>query len=86
MGYNIVLTDHALEDLEQLDDVIAKRVVKKLQWFARQSNPLQFAKPLRQSAAGDYRFRIGEYRAIAIIRLKQRIEITAIGHRNEIYR
>lgn len=85
MEYKIVLTDHTLEDLQHLDSVVAKRVLKKLQWFARQSNPLQFAKPLRQPAVGDYRFRIGEYRAIAIIRLKKRIEITAIGHRSDIY-
>jgi len=86
MVYKVVLTKQVAKDLRSLDQEVAKRILRKLVWLGKQSNPLFHAKRLRESAAGDVRFRIGDYRAIALINNKQkRIEIVQIGHRREIY-
>ena len=86
MAYKIVLTKQAAKDLQSLDPDVAKRIVQKLVWFGKQSNPLLHTKQLRESEAGDIRVRIGDYRAIALINdKKKRIEIVQIGHRREIY-
>ena len=87
MGYSFELSPEAEEDLDKLDRAVAKRVIEKIQWFASQSDPLHFATILKNSRIGDIRFRIGDYRAIAVIDAStQRIVIAAIGHRRDIYR
>ena len=86
MASDLILTKQAAKDLEGLPEDVARRLVQKLLWFSRQGNPTKFGKRLREPAAGDLRFRIGDYRAIAIIEEKtQRIVIVKIGHRRGIY-
>lgn len=86
MAFKFVLSTDALQDIKRLDEQAAKRIVEKLSWFERQTDPLIFAKRLREPAAGDIRFRIGEYRAIALLNTRRKqIEIIKIGHRREIY-
>lgn len=87
MGLKIVLTKKAAKDLEGLGHEEARRIVQKMLWLEKQTDPLAFAKHLRESATGDVRFRIGEYRLIALInRQKKQIEVVQIGHRREIYK
>ena len=87
MEYKFVFTKKAASDLEQIEHQEVKRIIKKIAWFEAQSNPLTYGKRLHEPAAGDIRFRIGDYRVVAIINEKQhRIEVVQIGHRREIYR
>ena len=72
MVYKFVLTKQAATDLRSLEKETVKRILKKLIWFEKQSEPLHYAKRLREPAAGDVRFRIGDYRAIALINHKQK--------------
>lgn len=58
----VVLTKRARSDLHRLSFNVAKRIFKKLVWWAEQSNPLSFAKRLTNSPLGTYRFRVGSYR------------------------
>ena len=86
MAYKFVLTKQAAGDLRNMDRTTARRIIKKLMWFQKQANPLLFAKRLREPAAGDIRFRVGDIRLIALINEKQkRIEIVRIGHRRDVY-
>lgn len=86
MAYKFILSKGAEKDLRSLDDVTAKQMIKKLVWFSEQSDPVRFAKHLREPAAGDLRFRIGDYRAIGVVHQKEKtIEIVKIGHRRDIY-
>lgn len=86
MGLEIVLTKDAEKDLQSLDLVTAKRIVKKLLWWQKQKDPLVYTRPLREPSAGDVRFRLGDYRLVALVNHKKnRLEIVKIGHRREIY-
>lgn len=87
MAFEVILSPDAERDLKSLDSSVARRVLKKLLWFAAQSNPLRFAVQLRHAAVGDIRFRVGDFRVIAVLdRSRKRMVINAIGHRREVYR
>lgn len=80
-------TSDAGKDVAALDKKTARRIVNKIDWFASQSNPLEFAEPLHDPRKL-YRFRIGAYRAIFTIK-KDRVTILlvlAVKDRKEIYR
>lgn len=87
MAYVFECSSHAQTDLASLDRAIARRILKKLIWFADQANPLKHAIRLRPPAIGDARFRVGDYRVIVVVdQKKQKVVIAAVGHRSEIYR
>jgi mRNA interferase RelE/StbE len=79
----IVFTHSAFRQLKKLDRKIQKRIINKLKFFASQKNPLQFAEPLRDRRFGQFRFRIGDYRAIFDVE-KEKIIILKVGHRKDI--
>ena len=86
MGFKYILTKDARHDLRGLAQQITKRILKKILWIATQNDPVSFGKMLKNSPAGDVRFRVGDYRVIASIDYqKETLTITAIGHRREIY-
>lgn len=89
MTYQVLYTDPALNDIESLPQLIAQRIAKKIKWFSEQTNPLQFAKNLRDTEFGIYRFRVGDYRVIFDVDVKGVITILVIlriKHRREVYR
>lgn len=87
MGYKFNFTKRAEKDLQKLDQKIAKIIVKKLIWYSRQKNPIRYSIKMQEPKTGDIRFRIGEYRAIAITDEKKHlILIVKIEHRGRVYR
>jgi mRNA-degrading endonuclease RelE of RelBE toxin-antitoxin system len=78
----LVFSIMADTQLRELPSVISNRIVLKLEWYVSQPKPLCFAKPLVGSP-GQFRFRIGEYRAIVspegvillIVRIQKRSEV-----------
>jgi mRNA-degrading endonuclease RelE of RelBE toxin-antitoxin system len=52
----------AVDQLEELSLALRGRITDKIDFYASQSDPLSFAKPLAGYNA--YRFRIGDYLAI----------------------
>lgn len=87
MAYKIIVHVKAEDDLTRIDRAIALRIIRKLQWIKCQENSIQYGKRLTDPAIGDIRFRIGDYRAIAIIQEKRKtIIIVKIGHRKDVYR
>lgn len=89
MKYQQIYTKQALEDLRALPKPIAQRIVDKIEFYAMQNHPLLFAKRLTDLEAGQYRFRIGDYRAIFDMDQSGNIKILLIlkiKHRKEIYR
>jgi len=85
MVYRFELLPPALRQLEKLDTATRQIILRKLEWLAMRSDPLKFCRRLQRSKIGDVRFRIGNYRAIAIIR-ENTIGILKIAHRREVYR
>ena len=86
MAFKFLLSKGAEKDLRGLDEATTKQIIKKLMWFSEQSDSIRFAKHLREPAAGDLRFRVGDYRLIGVVHQKEKtIEIVKIGHRRNIY-
>ena len=86
--HKVFYTHKAGEDLRNLDQKSAKRIIKKISFFSNQKNFLSFAKKLQNTAIGTYRFRIGDYRAIFDIDAKGSIQILVIlriKHRKDVY-
>lgn len=75
----------AFRDLEQLDRLAQRRIIKKLEFYASQEDPLRFAERLTVPRDGEWRFRIGEYRAIFHI-VNGGIMVLRIGNRKDIYK
>jgi mRNA-degrading endonuclease RelE of RelBE toxin-antitoxin system len=73
----------AEEHLARLPRLVQIRIVKKLEAYAGQSDPLQFAEPL--TGVDAFRFRIGDYRVIFEV-LHGTLWILAIKRRDEAYR
>lgn len=87
--YQVIYTEKANQDLGHLDFQISKRIIGKIYQYSLVENPLTFAKRLNNSEAGQYRFRIGDYRAIFDVDQSGNIKILLIlkiKHRKEIYR
>lgn len=81
----LIFSDHALRNLKKLDRRVQTRIVEKLEFYAKQEDPLASAEKLIDSAFGEWRFRIGNYRTLCDIK-EGKIIILKIGHRREIYK
>ncbi len=83
MPHQLRYSKRAVKDIALLDPVIKERLGRDLLRFAL--DPLKYAKKLRDSKLGSYRFRSGDY--LIIFDLDQEaIYVLRIGHRREIYR
>ncbi|HEY1646139.1 MAG TPA: type II toxin-antitoxin system RelE/ParE family toxin [Candidatus Saccharimonadales bacterium] len=85
MTYKLEISGKAKKDLQSLDSVVQKRIVKKLQFFLTQEDPLAFAKPLVNSKDGDYRWRIGHYRVVFDSN-DSTILLLRVQHRGQVYK
>lgn len=83
MDYELSITEEARREIDKLDEVVKKRIAKKLNLFVKE--PLYFSKPLINFEIGQYRFRVGDYRIIFDLR-GSRIEILRVMHRREVYK
>ena len=88
MKYKVEYTPQAYKTLEKLDQ-FTKRII--VEWIEKRlvdsENPRQHGKPLTADRAGQWRYRIGDYRIIAEIKDdKLVILLIAIGHRREVYK
>ena len=78
-------TKGAFRQLSRLDQITQKRIIEKLDFYCSQDQPLKYAERLTDSRFGEWRFRIGEYRALFDVKADE-IVVLAVGHRREIYR
>lgn len=86
--YELFFSKRADADLARLDRPICARIISKLEYIANSPNPLTYAKKLHNNSTGEYRFRIGPYRAFFDVNGKGEIlilAILAIRHRREAY-
>ncbi|HUD06139.1 MAG TPA: type II toxin-antitoxin system RelE/ParE family toxin [Candidatus Saccharimonadales bacterium] len=86
MSFKIVFKPSAIKDLQKQPINIQKRIGKKLKFFIDQNDPLVYAIPLvGNDKAGQYRFRVGDYRIVFDLK-ESVIIILMIEHRREVYR
>lgn len=86
--YQLFYTKNARRDLQHLDRAVAVRVLKKLDYFIKQKDPLSYAKRLKNSDLGEYRFRVGDYRVLFDVNELGEIHVLmvlSIKHRREVY-
>ncbi len=85
MKYKLKIEGRTRKDLQFLDPIVQKRIAKKLRYLIEQPDPLQFAKKLIDSSGGDYRWRVGNYRVVFDVSVKE-IRLLRIQHRKDVYR
>ncbi len=85
MSYSVNFEPEAINDLDNLPQVMRIRIINKISWLGA-----NFERITPLSLAGKwsdfYKLRVGDYRVIyELDRENQLIIITRIGHRREIY-
>jgi mRNA interferase RelE/StbE len=83
--FDYQFTKTSLKNFKKLPKDVQIRILGKLDYYCKQDNPLDFAEVLIRSDLGQYRFRIGNYRAAFDVEAKI-IVIHDIDHRKDIYR
>lgn len=87
MTYQVEYTPHAIKALEKMDKFTRRMLIE---WIDKNlvgcSNPRAHGKPLSADRAGQWRYRVGDYRIVSKIEDgKLLILIITIGHRREVY-
>lgn len=81
-----VITQTAYNDVKDLDNATKRRLKDKIEFYMMADNPLKYATKLKDSKAGTYRWRIGDFRVIFDTEGREKIIILRIQHRREVYR
>ncbi|HDL75077.1 MAG TPA: hypothetical protein ENH06_01720 [bacterium] len=80
-----IFKESAARQIRKLEQPVRIRILKKLQFYASQENPLKFADSIKDSRFGNWKFRLGNYRVLFDIK-ENKIIILKIGDRKEIYK
>jgi mRNA interferase RelE/StbE len=79
----IFYTDTAKQQLKALEHDLRERILEKLQFYASQPDPLDFAE--RLSGLRAFRFRVGDYRVV-VQHNQSLLYVLSIRRRDEAYR
>lgn len=87
MGFRVVFSKEALRQLRKLDKKMALLITG---WVRKNlegtDDPRAHGKPLTSNRAGQWRYRVGDYRLLAKIMDREIVILAlAIGHRSMIY-
>jgi len=83
--YRVEFRPGAAEDFDNLDQVIADRVLRKLHWLAKNFDSLK-PESLTAPFSGLMKLRVGDYRVIyQADRQKRVLTVRLVGHRREVY-
>jgi len=82
--FEFLATQSFIHSLEKLDASTSAEIKKKLQFLAKQENPIWFAKKLK-GYKNIFRFRSGNYRMTFELS-ESRIILLSAKHRKEIYK
>ncbi len=85
--WKILFKPAARDDLRKLPKNTQKRIADKMRFFTLSADILKFAKKLKESKYGTFRFRVGDYRIIFdVIDKKKEIFILKIAKRDKVYK
>ena len=83
--YHVGFRPKAAQDFDNLDQVVADRLLKKLRWLAENFESLR-PEPLTGIFSGLFKLRVGDYRVIYEANRKKKVlRVRLVGHRREIY-
>jgi len=77
-------TEGAIRDLQKLDKVIARRILKKITWFSKNFERI-ILEALDGEFKGTYKLRAGDWRVVYSVE-RETVIIQFVGHRREIYK
>lgn len=80
----ILWTESAIKDLEKVDRLIARRILRRIAWLAGNFKKVA-AEPLAGEFKGTFKLRIGDWRVVYSVE-NDSIIIQFVGHRGEIYK
>lgn len=84
-GYDIQYAPEALEDLQKLPMIEAKRILQKIERLALYTIQVSHI-ALKGQWAGHFKLRIGDYRVIySLDHTAKLVEVKRIRHRREVY-
>ena len=88
MAWIVKFADTADAVFAKLDKSIQKRIIKYLdERLTNCENPRLWGKALTGSHGEKWRYRVGDYRILCIIKDNiVTVEVVSIGHRKEVYR
>jgi len=88
LDWTVDFDPRALAELQKLDRVTQKRVLKFLrERIAGHAKPRDLGKALVGEKARLWRYRVGDYRVICSVSDEQhRVQVLRIGHRKDVYR
>lgn len=84
--YSLELVPEARDDLGELDQAVAQRILNKLRWLTENLDAVM-PEPLTGDWKGLFKLRIGSYRALYTInRAEQHLTVHLISHRRDVYK
>ena len=87
MAWSVEVSDKAEKALAKLGSTVAIRIARTLREIAQLSDPRDRGEALTGNLSGYWRYRIGDWRAIARIEDERLIILVIeVGHRREVYR
>ena len=87
MSYKVEYIPQVVKTLEKMDKYTRRILVEWIEkHLVNSENPRIHGKPLAANRVGQWRYRVGDYRIVALIEDdKLVILVIVIGHRKEIY-
>ena len=83
--YQVEFHPRAVKDFEDLDELVADRVLRKLRWLAENFDSIR-PEPLAGVFSGLFKLRVGDYRVIyQADQEKKLLTVRLVGNRREIY-
>ena len=88
MTYRVEVTPEFEEDLARLDPVIARRILRKIDWLAARPEAIPAPmKHLPRDLAGLRKYRVGDYRVFFWLNQSRRaLTLYGVEHRRSAYR
>ena len=88
MHYNVIIDEIALKQLKKLDKNTSKKIWNFIENnLDKCENPRLYGKALIGNHKGKWRYRVGDYRILALIKDKKvQILVIEVGHRKMIYK
>jgi mRNA interferase RelE/StbE len=88
LAWKVEFDPRALRELDKLDRLTQRRILKFLQGRAvERTDPRELGKALTGEQAGFWRYRIGDYRAVCFLDDKRQVaKVMRVAHRKEVYR
>ena len=84
-----MFTEKARDHLDKLDKNISNKILEKLYFYKKSPDPFMYAKRIKDVRIGQYRFRVGDYRAIFEVQKYNEVtilNITQVKHRRDVYK